>query len=653
MDHAEYIVNHVFMPLRLPQADEQAVGDYTKDHHLAKCIAECAAGYSTAAFQATEGHAPSSHWPAIVRMMQGVAMIHGCKDYTAESIIDGFARLQPGGKLENCDSRPFLIRSTDTMALLVREQNAGIIFRVLEHNVRCEVFEASAPNAAIMACDNKLVWTFPGPSASFPRSVFDTVAFQGELASFIAQMNCDELPGSATHSRKAGSLQIERRDTAHPRYISDLLICILAALGGEGNPVVDAAHRVEKRIADDVLWRDALAPWRRSSLWLVIRVAVQTTLENLWEYKAFLLYAMSDIALKIVTRQASTFTSSTLDNIRKKLARRTSKLHCYQPGVPLFVFEHAKSACTAITGELWRRWAVRQVADVPMYESVWGPQSMDLVADTHLTLGHSSGYIQCALTESPQISMPSFHQPNHSPRLRSRTLSDVITNNRLNIFTSSDDAYINLADFEDMVCDSLSTWTNNQMRNPLGPCALEMLVKDYFEVADERYKENAEQQSLMILTILDLWVALDRIAIAQIPLLADYPPEIPPTLLESLLLRRPKELARMKVLHLYLSTRWGCCTSPSVFSQPSSSSFAVQYYDQTPKLRARRKEIEEEAHRQRSETKAGLDRQNHLYAEYQIEYDSAVHNENCGNRKAHCHKCEIKVCSLLVDTQCY
>ncbi|KAF9011492.1 hypothetical protein BDZ89DRAFT_1077751 [Hymenopellis radicata] len=598
MDHAQYIVNHVFMPLKLPQADEQTVGNYTKDHSLAECIAECAAGYSTAAFQATGGHTPSSYWPAILRMLQGVARIHGSRNYTTEN----------------------------TTALLIREQNAGVIFRVLESNVRCEVFEVSAPNAAIMACENKVVWTFPGPSTSFPRTIFDTVAFRRELASFIAQMNCDELPGSATHSRKAGSSQIERRDTAHPRYISDLLICVLAALGGEGNPIVDAAHRVQKRIADDVLWRDALAPWRRSSLWLVIRVAIQTTLENLWEYKAFLLYAMSDIALKIVTEQAWTF----------------DKLHCFDPEVPLFVFEQAKSACTAITGELWRRWAVMQVADIPTYESVWAPQSMDLVTDAHLTLGHSSAYIQRALTSIPQMSSSSFYQPSHSPRLRSRTINDVIMNNGLRGFTSSDDAYTNVADFEDMVCDELTTWTDSQLTNPLGPCALEILIKDYSRVAEECYKGNAEQQSLMILTILDLWVALDRIVITQLPLLADYPPEVPLTLLESLLLRRRKELARAKALHLYLSTRLDRSIAPSVFSQPSSSSFAVRHYGQTSELIARRKEIEEQAHRQRRKKEAELDQQNGLRAQYQSEYDGAVHNENCGQRKVHCDKCETK-----------
>ncbi|KAF9005289.1 hypothetical protein BDZ89DRAFT_1080195 [Hymenopellis radicata] len=215
-------------------------------------------------------------------------------------------------------------------------------------------------------------------------------------------------------------------------------------------------------------------------------------------------------------------------------------------------------------------------------------------------------------------------------------------NNGLRGFITSDDAYINLADFEDMVRDSLSTWTDNQQTNPSAPSALQMLIKDYTAVADGRYRKNPEQQSLMVLTILDLWAALDRIVIFQFPLLADYPPEVPLTLLESLLLRRPKELARVNALHLYLSGRWNRTTAPSVFSEPSYSSFAVRYYDQTLQLRARRTEIEAQAQRQKHKKEEELDEKNRLYAERQRKYDGAVHHEDCGYRHRCCHKCAIK-----------
>ncbi len=648
MDNAEYIVNHVFMPLQLPQMDEQSDGDYSKDHALATLIAECATHYSTAACQATEGNTPSADWPAIVKMLLGIAKDHGSSDYTAACIIDRFAEMQHrGGRVGSHAILPFLTLSTDTMALLVRKQNAGIVFRVAEDLITCEVFEVSAPNTTVMACESKLVWTFPGPTTSFPRTTFESLTFQRELSSFIARMNCNELPGSAPHTWKAGSSPVERRDTAHPRYISDLLLSVLAALGGEKNPIVNAAHRVQKRIADDVLWNDALAPWRRSSLWLVIRVAVQTTLKHLWEYKAFMLYAMADIALRLVKDPA--LECSTLDNIRKKLARRASKLDSLDKEIPSFVFEKTKVACTAITDELTCRWDVIQITDAPTYESVWAPQAIDLVADTQLRLGHSSAYIQRALTETPEMSTSSFHQPNHSPRLLSCTIDNVIMNSKLDGFITSDDAYTNLADFEDMVCDSLSTWTDTQKTNSSTPSALQILIKDYTKFAKKHYKGNAEQQSLMVLTILDLWVALDRIVIAQLPLLADYPPEVPLTLLQALLLRRPKELARLKALHLYLSTRWDRSSSPSVFTEPSSSSFAVRHYDETLQLKARRTKIEEKAGRQKRKKEEELDEQNRLYAKRQREYDDAVHHEDCGYM--YCHKCATKVCPFLIRTQ--
>ena len=36
--------------------------------------------------------------------------------------------------------------------------------------------------------------------------------------------------------------------------------------------------RIYKHTRDDVLLNDALTPWRRSPLWLVLRVALQTSL---------------------------------------------------------------------------------------------------------------------------------------------------------------------------------------------------------------------------------------------------------------------------------------------------------------------------------------------------------------------------------------
>lgn len=90
MDNPQYIVNHVFMPLQLPQEDEQPNGDYSKDHTLAKTIAECALSFAH--------ESASSQWPVVLDMLNGVADVHGPKDYTTETIVARFESMKPGGR---------------------------------------------------------------------------------------------------------------------------------------------------------------------------------------------------------------------------------------------------------------------------------------------------------------------------------------------------------------------------------------------------------------------------------------------------------------------------------------------------------------------------------------------------------------------------
>ncbi|KAG1835969.1 hypothetical protein C8R48DRAFT_783024 [Suillus tomentosus] len=91
---------------------------------------------------------------------------------------------------------------------------------------------------------------------------------------------------SAAITIEARSVVLKGTDPAHPRHITELLTGILCAFGG---PAV--IPRIRKRIGDDVLCSKDKLLWRRSSLWLVIRVVLQTSLERTTlgrkGYKAF------------------------------------------------------------------------------------------------------------------------------------------------------------------------------------------------------------------------------------------------------------------------------------------------------------------------------------------------------------------------------
>jgi hypothetical protein len=113
----------------------------------------------------------------------------------------------------------------------------------------------------------------------------------------------------------------------------------------------------------------------------------------------------------------------------------------------------------------------------------------------------------------------------------------------------------------------------------------------------KQYSSTPEAQSLMLLTIMELWVALDIIAVVQCPLLSSYSPEIPASILEPLLLRRAKSIERAARIERYLRCRHSEATcATSIYSdQLDNTTFAVRYFQGSPYLQAFKASIERDA----------------------------------------------------------
>lgn len=516
------------------------------------------------------------------------------------------------------------------------------MLRVQKTDVVCETFEAGATNAAIMSC-SRLVRTFPGPCTKFPRSTLHNPYFREQLSLFLSDMNREALDGSAAHTRKAGSSTLEIRDTAHPRYITDLLMSILVATGGEENTFQSPARTVTKHIAEDVLWNKAYAPWRRSQLWLVIRVAIQTSLPDVGEYKSFVLFLLAAVGHQVAAASSTAFDMSLLECIRKKIGRRAAKLHGSYPDAPAFVFKEARLVCESITRILEHRWSAVQRNTTPKYDLPWAPKELDVAADTRLPLESSSPVIEAALrsvTDS-QPAQPAVYVPPTVARLRTLSLDTVIEKRGLESTPKLDyeGRTHSLLDFETMVGSDLESWTAGQA-DASRLSNLVYTMKEYYIAANRHYSGNAEAQSRMILTVLELWVAIDKIATTSIPLLLKYPPEITTSLIDPLLLRTRSDLARARALTLYLDRRRTNGTGPSVFAAPSSAAFSVRYFDATITLKHEKRCIEECAQKQRQEKVVELERMNEAH----VVWTRSVHDRNCTKKKnTTCAKCVLKV----------
>ncbi|KAI6009770.1 hypothetical protein BKA83DRAFT_4070269 [Pisolithus microcarpus] len=232
----QYKITHVFCPLQLPDED-----DHSPANDLALSEALCDSVFE---FSGHLHNPVKAQWECVKKLLKNL--------YEA-------TRLQ---QLEETllASQLKSITAGDVVTFLIHAQNAAVVFRRGAGETIAESFEVSPTAAAVMGARGKLACSYPGPAIAVPDVVFEDTVFRTELAHFLCEMDKDSLDAVPT-SRKAGSKVPEPRDTVHPWYITELLTGILRAVGRPAG-----VQRINKRIGDDVVWRNARLPWHRSSL---------------------------------------------------------------------------------------------------------------------------------------------------------------------------------------------------------------------------------------------------------------------------------------------------------------------------------------------------------------------------------------------------
>ncbi|KIJ64287.1 hypothetical protein HYDPIDRAFT_90985 [Hydnomerulius pinastri MD-312] len=556
-----YIITHVFCPLRLPDGDDHSV---FRDHALAEAVCAAARAYT-----AHVSHASSPQWEYITDMLHNL------------SASVKFVTLEQG----QVASQLSAMKTGDNLAYLIRAQNAAVVFRKQEDQTIFEAFEVSPMAGAVMGASGKLLCSYPGPAIAVPNGVFDDGVFRSELAAFLAHMNEDILDSAAT-SRKAGSTVVEERDTTHPRYITELLTGILRGVGRPAD-----VNRISKRIGDDVVWNNAKLPWRRSSLWLVARVALQTSLERTIlgrdTYKVFMIFFMYQLTQQALEQDLP---SELLHFMSSKLSRRLMKLGSSVPG---WLSEMVLGACTNVRVKLEARW--EQVRTAQAASPRWAPFELR-ASDTRLSLLNSQGYIRQALDNQYDVIRSKPFKPEHRRR---GTLEEFLSSDG-NFFKAAyvAEPHLTLYDVEQAaVGQGIDGWVACVTDADDTCVKLEVLADNYSSCALKTYKDNPENLSIMLLTTVELWIALDKVVVNKIPILAEYSPEVPTALLERLLLHNAESLHRLQLAYRYIRNRHSQARSGwSAFSDDMDrDSFPVRYYSRSPRLQLLRSDIEEAA----------------------------------------------------------
>jgi len=632
------VIEHVFMPPKLPQEDPE--GEMGRNINVVLCDNLIEAAQH---FQQYLPSPQSPLWMRMIKMME-LARCAATSPFEVAGLQRVLSDMDIGGTsiylalYSAFDSINFKL---DVFAMHIRAQNAALIVRKpdLAEFVQFEVFEVSPQNTNVMRTEGKLLCSYPGPAIQVPVDISMGECFLRELSSFLVQMDVDILDSAPT-TIKAGSEVREVRDTVHPRYISGLLVGILR---GFGQPA--EVDRITKRIGDEVLWCDALKPWRRSPLWLVLRVTLQTSLRVGDLYKLFMLFFHAHLLHKCVQRN---FPSELLHVMRVKMTRRLSKLGSAMPQ-QVYDFVHKNALETEAL--LSERWSTFQAIESSAPTSQL--KTLIFAPDTHISLDSSYDYLMRMLDSVSRGHSHGSFNP-HESRLYPTCDFSMFSNGRLAAAIAKG-RHVAIADFEKSVERYLKSWVKASMNDKSALDVIASCIQQYYADAKGLYGTNPEDNSVMILTIMDLWVALDRLAIQQCPLLEEYSPEIPSKFLHDLLLHRSSTISRALHIEEYLCRRHkGTRQSTSIFSNHvSESCFAVKFYQTSHDLKLLHSEIYEYAQREREKKRAELVTLNQQSKSLLRQASRLSHQRNYWNEHntETCSKCQLKdeAESLTID----
>lgn len=497
----------------------------------------------------------------------------------------------------------------DILALHITAQNAGLILRQSPDKMVFESFEVSPRSADVIGSKGRLLCSYPGPAIAVDLHKAKDATFLQELASFLEKMNRDVLEEAMPKSSKAGTEVVEERETTDPRFITEMLTGILRAIGDPAD-----IDRIRKRIADDVLWENVKLPWRRSPLWLVVRVALQTSLKSSTHgharYKAFMVLFMARI-LELALQQG--LASDILFVMNAKLSRRVYKA---RERIPVFVLEKAVGVGKQAYEVLNSRW--EQAQKDHSKSADWNPQHLSFIQDTQLTMSNSKEYLRDVEARPYLKPDTGGYKPNEVKRISTSSKQMPQQNISDALGVAKD---IALADFELWVQKNLDTWVIANLHREEACRQIAHMIEDYASAAKTAYDSDPEMTSVMLLTIMELWVALDMVAVMSCPaenrsLFLEYFPEIAENLLEPLLLPKFQWMVRLHKIERYLSKRRANATSsnPSMFSDTvSHQTFTVRYFKNSRRHKELERRIQQQGQREKAQKVAEFNNKKREY----------------------------------------
>lgn len=535
--------------------------------------------------------------------------------------------------------------SGGTLLLHIRAQNAGVMIGQVDRTIHVEVFELSPLNEPVITTKGRLRRSFPGAAVALAIDLFAQPSFQATVAHTLATMSHQPAADTKPKARKAGRMHDENRDTTHPKMVTELFIGFLGAVGAP----VDVP-RLSKNTREEVMWLKALLPWRRSPIWLLLRVAMHIGFSRLagsgdrstGYYKTFMVFLMAKVL------QLSLLAETPCDLLyimNAKLSRRLLKLDCSASRAGVAVVESVMRRTATHIRDRWQ--TVIQQASPHLDLSVL--KTLDFEQDIFTPVRGLAGFVDSLSEEAHRTTTNSYHPTSVLVKYQADTLPTIPS-------ASADYMVYNLKAFEGWVASCLPQWLEHHKGEGETCGKLGALIVTYYRTASPLYTGNPENLSVLLLTIIELWIASDKSAVHLCKLLEDYDPGVSPDMVQGLLLPFKSQMYRLLCAEDYLKSRRRVAhrASPSVFRDYGQSDcFAVRYFNQSSEHQRLRNDIVlgatrtreakvQELHRKRGEYRSLMQRHDHSVCDYHEVVVDHYYDIRESRHSDHCRRCSYK-----------
>lgn len=378
-----------------------------------------------------------------------------------------------------------------------------------------------------------------------------------------------------------------------------MIVAFLQPMGRQGS-----SERIWKHTREDVLCQNGGPPWRRSPLWLLIRVIMQILFSRRSgsghsterTYKLCTLYILASVLDQAVKLdEPHIIANDLLHCMSAKIVRRMLKLDVTseEPGV-----RFVQDVLQKTKMHLERKWSLIRLRNQRELDFSTLPK-LRFMDDVYISLPGLDAYLSSlTVAEKVQNGVNLVITPGLQ-RFRPTSFPT------LNLNLSPENLPYDLDRFETWVASHLHAWLqgNQTKQNACAPFVSTML--NYHTAAKDLYSSNPEAISVMNLTLLELWVACDKMAVHKFPLLLDYDPQIPTKVLESLLMRTEGHMSRLREIEQYIVRRRedsSLESIPCIFKGlGTAETFSVRYFDMSRRLQSLFRKIERTSEAQRLE----------------------------------------------------